>query len=165
MKNSESAIIGIIPVMLEDYKHYDSEYREIQEKFVNNLAAELNNFAKIEVSQICSERQAVKKELTLLTQLGVKGLIVLFTSYAPSMILLEPLLATSLPILLFNTSPKAEMGEGYSMTDILYNHGLHGNMDLANMLTRNKRKYSVVAGYYRERSILGKVDKWISLCH
>ncbi len=164
MKNNESVIIGILPVMLDAYKLYDSKYRVIQEKFVNDLAAELNNFAKIEIAQICSERQVVQKEITHLAQLGVKGLVVLFTSYAPSMILLEPLLSTTLPILLFNTSPKAEMGEGYSMTDILFNHGLHGNMDLANMLTRNKRKYSVVAGYYRNTRILGQIDKWISLC-
>ena len=41
----------------------------------------------------------------------------------------------------------------YSYADgMLYNHGIHGVMDLCNLLRRNKRQYEIVAGYFGEEN-------------
>jgi L-arabinose isomerase len=59
---------------------------------------------------------------------------------------LKPLLETDLPLILFSTAPRSAMAEGIAMKDIMENHGVHGYMDLANVLRRARRNFAFVCG-------------------
>ena len=52
------------------------------------------------------------------------------------------------------------MGEGMKSIDITFNHGVHGYMDLANVLKRNSRPYSFVSGTVDDRAAHEEIAMW-----
>ena len=78
---------------------------------------------------------------------GVDLLVVLHLAYSPSLESLPALRATRLPLLLLDTTMDARFDQAVAPERIMYNHGIHGVMDLASVLRREGRAFEIAAGH------------------
>jgi L-arabinose isomerase len=153
-------VVGLLPLMLEMYKQYSPDMIVKQKPFVERIAMDLGRFAAVHTAPICSNRKEVSAAVKGLEAKGADILVVLFVSYATSISVLNPLLETALPLLLYSTTPKSSMAEGMSMEDIMLNHGVHGYMDLSNVLRRNERPFFFTAGKPGDQAALAQVERY-----
>jgi L-arabinose isomerase len=150
--------IGLLPLMLEMYKEYSPEMIRKQAPFVARLARDLGRFSDVRTAPVCVNRREVSAAVRELEP-HADLLVVIFVAYATSISALNPLLETRLPLLLYSTTPKSSMAEGMCMEDIMLNHGVHGYMDLANVLRRNGRHYFFVSGSVGDEGALAEIER------
>jgi len=146
MNDSGKPRIGLLPLMLELYRRYSPGLEEKQKPFVGEIAGVMDTFSEVVESPVCAATAEVRKSVREFEARDVDMIVVLFVSYAASISALNPLLETRLPLVLFSTAPKNSMAEGMTAGDIMLNHGVHGYMDLANVLRRNGRRFFFVSG-------------------
>lgn len=152
--------IGLLPLMLEMYKKFAPEMEKKQKPFIDDIAGRISGFADLEAAHICSRREEIKSSVRSFEREDVDLIVVVFISYSTSISAINPLLETGTPLLLFSTSPKSGMADGMDMEDIMFNHGMHGYMDLANVLKRNKRQYAFVSGKKDDAGAYGQIEQW-----
>ncbi len=152
--------IGLLPLMLELYKTYAPEIAEKQGVFIKTISDEFREFSDVTVAPVCSARADVESAVRDFEMQDVDLIVVLFISYAASIAALNPLSRTRLPLLMFSTSPKGSMAEGMTTEDIMLNHGVHGYMDLANVLRRNGRQFVLVAGKSDDKRAYREIAQW-----
>ena len=153
--------VGLLPLMLEMYKIYAPDLIKKQQLFVDIIAQNLRKFSNVVVSEISTNRKEVYKAVKIFDEKDVDVIIIIFVSYATSISILKPLLDTTKPILLLSTAPRSSMADGITMDDIMENHGVHGYMDLANVLKRNGRDYVFVSGKKDDEKMWEYLKLWI----
>jgi len=158
MKDINKPKLGLLPLMLELYKTYSPEIESSQQPFIQEIAGSLGAFSELTCAPVCSTVDEVRKSVREFESGDVDMIVVLFISYATSISALNPLLETSLPLLLFSTAPNSSMAEGMTSDDITLNHGVHGYMDLANVLRRNDRRFSFVSGRKDDNNALRAIE-------
>jgi L-arabinose isomerase len=152
--------IGLLPLTLEMYNEYSPEVIQKQGPFVTRVAKDLGSFSEVHAAPICAKRMEIGKAVADLEAKGIDLLVVIFVTYATSISALKPLLDTNLPLLLYSTTPKSSMAEGMTMEDIMLNHGVHGYMDLANVLRRNDRPFFFVCGKIGDGDALRDIESY-----
>jgi len=152
--------IGLLPLMLELYKHYAPELAEKQQPFLQSIEITFKDFSDVTAAPICSTSNEVRLSIKGFESNDVDIIIIVFISYATSISALNPILETHIPLLLMSTSPKSSMAEGMSGEDIMLNHGVHGYMDLANVLKRNKRDFMFVSGKKDDKKMIKEIEQW-----
>ena len=160
MNEKKKPKVGLLPLMLELYKKSYPQLPEKQKPFIDHLRSNLQQFSDVFVASVCSTSADVRTAIKEFEEDEVDGIVILFISYSTSISALNPLLETTLPLLLFSTAPKSSMAEGMCIEDITLNHGVHGYMDLANVLKRNKRCYRFVSGTMDDSKALESIKVW-----
>ncbi len=160
MNTLEKPKIGLLPLMLELYKTYSPELKDKQKPFVQNIFGTLGQFSFILEAPVCSTTEEVRRAVKDFEEKDIDIIVVLFISYATSISALNPLLETNIPLLLFSTSPKNAMGAGMTNEDITLNHGVHGYMDLANVLRRTGRSFVFVSGRMDDEAAHAEIASW-----
>ncbi len=160
MNEAGKAKIGLLPLMLEMYKEFSPEMLKRQQPFIAKVAEKLRYYTEVVKAPVCANRKEVFKAVKSLEAENADLLVVIFISYATSISSLKPLLGTDLPLLLFSTTPKSSMAEGMCMDDIMLNHGVHGYMDLANVMRRYGRGFQFVAGKVGDEAAYAEIGAW-----
>ena len=151
---------GLLPLMLELYRRYNPELEKKQAPFIEQVGASLRAFSDVTIAPVCATGEEVRRAIRGFEQDDVDLIVILFIAYATSISALNPLLETRIPLLLFSTAPKNSMASGMTMEDISLNHGVHGYMDLANVLRRNRRHFLFVAGVKDDPKALREIEQW-----
>ena len=146
--------------MLELYRESYPTLPEEQRPFIDRVGDTLAGFGDVHIAPVCTSSAEVRAAVKDFEAAEADGIVVLFIAYAASIAALNPLLETQLPLLLFSTAPKSSMGEGMKSIDITFNHGVHGYMDLANVLKRNSRPYRFVSGTVDDRAAHEEIAMW-----
>lgn len=157
--------IGLLPLMLEMYKEYSPELADKQKPFIQSISSAFQNFSEVVEAPICSKRDEIKLMIQEFERKDCDIIVIVYISYATSISALNPLLETHIPLLLFSTTPRSSMAAGICMEDIMLNHGVHGYMDLANVLRRNKRHYIFVSGKKDDPEALNEIEQWSWAAH
>jgi L-arabinose isomerase len=160
MNEAGNAKVGLLPLMLEMYKKYSPDMLKRQQPFIGKVAEKLGVYEEVVAAPVCANRKEVDKAVRSLESENVDMLVVIFIAYATSISSMKPLLGTDLPLLLFSTTPKSSMAEDMSMDDIMLNHGVHGYMDLANVMRRYGRDFQFVAGSVEDEPGYAEIGAW-----
>ncbi len=163
MNDLDKPKIGLLPLMLEMYRKYAPEILQHQKSFIDTIVEGLKKFSEVSVLPVCSTKREVSGGVKTLENGDIDLLVVVFIAYATSISALNPLLKTHIPLLLFSTTPKSSMAEGMTMQDIMLNHGVHGYMDLANVLKRNKRQFFFVSGKKDDEGSFKEIEQWAKM--
>jgi len=151
---------GLLPLMMEMYKEFMPEMEKKQSGFVQKVASMLGEQMEVQAAPIVCTKAEIRKAVHDFERDEVDLIVVLFVSYTPSAQVLPALLETRIPLLLFSTSPKRSMAEGMTMDDIMLNHGVHGYMDLANVLRRSGKDYRFTAGVLDDARPYREIGLW-----
>jgi len=152
--------IGVLPLMLELYRESYPALEEKQQPFVQQVSETIGRSSDVIIAPVSANSREVRSAVKKFEAEDADGIVILFIAYATSISALNPLLETSLPLLLFSTAPRSSMGNGMSSQDINLNHGVHGYMDLANVLKRNRRRYRFVSGTKDDTRAIQDIELW-----
>ncbi|HPP66406.1 MAG TPA: hypothetical protein PKX05_00650 [bacterium] len=144
-------------------------YKARLPKFVNGLKPfylELKkvceNLASIIHFPVIYNKQMMEETFKKINDCGCDGVIVVFLSYSPSLII-SPVLKKyykNIPVLIWNTQKLREINKDFSDSHMLYNHGMHGVQDLTSVLSREKINFSIITGHYKDAQVIEKIEKW-----
>ena len=149
--------IGLLPLYL---KLYDETLPDTRQAFAGLTESVTNGFADqgIDVVQagICRLADEFDAAVAGFTAEDVDCIVTLHLAYSPSLESIDALVKTPLPILVLDTTMDHSFGRDVSPEGIMYNHGIHGVMDMACMLRRRGRPFQIVAGHVTESDVLGR---------
>jgi len=154
--------IFLLPLMLEQYDAWIPALRPAQELFLQTVIKFLAHFGAVTNPGICTTRNGVEAAISQAEVEQSDVIIVVLVSYAPSLIAASALAGTKLPVLILNTTPRAEMGADIETKDYLENHAIHGVQDLASVLHRAGKPYHVVSGPITDKDLAAKTADFIS---
>lgn len=158
MKNK----IGLLPLYIELYDKVNPALRIRLENFYDKIA---ESFEKqgFEVcrSKFCRLTEEFKDTVTSFEKEEVSCIVTLHMAYSPSLMSAQILAQTKLPIIVLDTTETYAFGNKQNPDEILYCHGIHGVMDMCNLLIQNKKKYAIAAGHWEKSDVIIRTSQFI----
>jgi len=152
--------LGLLGLMLELYDRAAPDLKPREEPFAVKLAGKLGGFAEVTYGGIAVTREEVEQRLAAFRAAEVDLIVIVHLSYSPSLIALPGLLRAGVPLVLFNTQQLAAITDEFTADDMLLNHGMHGQQDLANTLVRMGHPFGVVTGHWEDAAALAELQDW-----
>lgn len=153
--------IGLIPCYLKLYDDIRPEIRAGFDEHLQRIAAALERRGiAVRQTPVCRIAPEFQAAVAQCEAAGVDALATLHLAYSPSLEALDALCGTPLPLLLLDTTPDAAFGPGVEAARIMFNHGVHGVMDLASMLRRRRRAFDIVAGHMDDPRTPDRAAGW-----
>lgn len=149
--------IGYLPLYIKLYDDIGVK-RDVLLAFYNDTAKMFEERG-IEVvkTDICRIKPEFDEAISSFEEAEVDAIVTWHAAYSPSLEAIEALTKTKLPIIIFDSTPTLtftpEQGDG----DLMWNHGIHGVMDLCSMFTRYGKPYAIAAGHYLESDCVDRV--------
>jgi len=147
--------IGLLPLFL---KLYDDNMPEVRPGCAAVLQAARDGLtrqgAELVVADVCRVAAEVEAAVTKLEAAGVDCLATLHLTYSPSLEAAPALTRSNLPLIVLDTTIDASFGPDTDPARIMFNHGVHGVMDLASVLRRQGRGFEIVAGQVNDARFL-----------
>lgn len=149
--------VGLLPLYL---KLYDDTTPEARETFLPFMTAVEEGFIQrgiaVRRSEVCRLRSEVDSAITEFEAGDVDCIVSLHLAYSPSLEAVDALANTSRPLLMLDTTMDAQFGFDTQPERIMFNHGIHGVMDLASVLRRRGRHFEIVAGHVDDPGLLDR---------
>lgn len=82
-------------------------------------------------------------------------------AYSPSLESIEALAGTDLPIVVLDTTETYDFYHSNDPDAINLNHGIHGVMDMTNMLLRRGKAYAIAAGHFPQSDVIEKASRLV----
>lgn len=154
--------IGLLPLYISLYDMIDRSYRNRFEPFYNAIAKMLEK-REIEVlkSGFCMEEDDFERAITYFEKEDCDAIVTLHIAYSPSLKSAEYLKNTKLPIIVCDTTESEDFSDNQSPDEIMYCHGIHGVMDMCNLLKKNKKTYAIAAGHYLNSNVIDRVAGFV----
>ena len=155
--------IGLLPLYIKLYDDVAPDVRPRLNEFYEKIAVEFENRG-IEVvrSEFCRIEPEFKATVSKFENEGAEVIVTLHMAYSPSLEGIEALCNTNLPIVVLDTTETLEFTNEQSEGEIMYNHGIHGVMDMCSMFTRKGVPYAIAAGHWQESDVIDRVCGYIS---
>ncbi len=140
--------VGLLPLYLALYDEILPETRAAFTPLIEGVSRHLRQRG-IEVvhADICRIADECSTAIAHFEEKQVDGIATLHLAYSPSLESIGALSRTTLPLVLLDVTMDADFGCDVNPGRILYNHGIHGVQDLANLLVRRGRAFEIVAGH------------------
>ncbi len=147
--------IGLLPFYTS---LYSNKLRERLEPFCEEVAVMIENRG-IEVirNDFCMEVKDFKKAVFKFENEGCDAIVTLHTAYSPGLNCEKALSETMLPIIVCDTTDTFDFSDKQEPSNISYCHGIHGVMEMCNLLKKNGKAYAIAAGHYKESNVIDKV--------
>lgn len=148
---------GLLPLYIKLYDDMLPALRGRLEPFYETVAQKLEQQG-LEVlrTDFCRVAPEFAAAVGGFEKAGADCIITLHMAYSPSLESVQALTKTGLPIIVLDTTETFEFDAMQDPDEINYNHGIHGVMDLCNLLRRNGRQYAVCAGHYEHSDVIAR---------
>lgn len=152
---------GLLPLYVALYDESSPHLRARITEFYNKIADMLKaRGVDLVTNEICRLEDEFKAAVTKFENEGCDAIFTLHLAYSPSLESAEVLANTKLPIIVIDTTDTEDFSSATATSNIMYCHGIHGVMDMCNLLKKNKKSYAIAAGYYEDGTV---IDKAVSL--
>lgn len=150
--------IGLLPLYVKLYDDVAPGTRPRLEAFYEKIAAEFERRgAEVVRSAFCRLKTEFKTTVSSFESENVDAIVTLHMAYSPSLESIEALCDTKLPIIVLDTTETLEFTNDQDSGEIMYNHGIHGVMDMCSMLTQKGVAYAIAAGHFEESDVIDRV--------
>ena len=150
----EKIKVGLLPLYI---KLYDDRgiNRSLLEGFYQSIIEKLQGEGlEVIPAPICRIEEEFVSAIKNFEENGAKAIITIHLAYSPSLESIDALCKTDLPIVVMDTTLDYSLSKEYSVDPISSNHGIHGVMDMCNLLKRRSKNYTVVAGHFENSNVL-----------
>lgn len=152
------AKIGFLPLYIELYDAVGSKARSRLEPFYETLVQALEaRGLEVIRSPFCRLSEEFEKAISSFEAAGADCIVTWHAAYSPSLESAQALSRTALPIVVLDTTETYDFGASQNPDEISYCHGIHGVMDMCNLLNRNGKVFAIAAGHYSESDVLDRV--------
>ena len=147
--------IGLLPLYLSLYgekpkgrmmNFYNEVVKMFEERGVEVLWADL-----------CAIEEEFEKTIAYFEKENCDALVTLHMCYSPSRESEKAFKNTKLPIIICDTTETFDFSDEQGPGEIMCCHGIHGVMDMCNLLKKNKITYAIAAGHYKESDVIDRV--------
>ena len=149
--------IGLLPLYLSLYDEAMPERREAFGPFIGEIEKAFEarglEVARAEVCRVAAE---FDDAVSSFADKDVDCIVTLHLAYSPSLESVEALAGAAAPIVMLDTTMDRAFGVDTDPDRIMYNHGIHGVMDLASVLRRRGRVFDIVAGHFAEPGVMDR---------
>ncbi|MBO4303966.1 MAG: hypothetical protein J6A21_05225, partial [Lentisphaeria bacterium] len=153
--------IALLPLYLKLYDDAAPGNHAGAQKFADDAASALRarsfEVVTVPLCRLAGEFQAAVKKFE---EEKCEVLVTLHTAYSPSLESIDALAGTSLPLVVFDTTPDSEFEFAFG-GKLMLNHGIHGVQDLCNLLLRRGKRFLLCAGHYQDPSYMDRVERSI----
>lgn len=147
--------VGFLPLYIKLYDDSIPVLRKRLEVFYEKMTKKLENEGfEVKTAPFCRVKEEFEKNISKFEDDSVDCIVTLHMAYSPSLESAEALASTSLPIVVMDTTETYDFGFDVVIDEIDYNHGIHGVMDMCNLLRRNKKPYAIAAGHCDESDVV-----------
>lgn len=150
--------IGLLPLYIQLYDEVAVYMRPKIESFLESIISLFEKY-NIDVvpSPICKVLSEFETAISTFEEKEVDALVTMHLAYSPSLEVIPPLLRTSLPIVVLDTTMDEYFGPLQTTDAIMYNHGIHGVQDMCSMLVRNNKKFFIEAGHWLSSDVIKRI--------
>ena len=154
--------IGLLPLYIKLYDDSIPQLRPRLEVFLKKMTAKLENEGfKVDAAPFCRIESEFSENIAKFERDGVDCIVTLHMAYSPSLESAAPLAKTKLPIVVMDTTETFDFGFDVHIDEIDYNHGIHGVMDMCNLLRRNRKPYAIAVGHCDESDVVKETAKLV----
>ncbi len=162
MKKVELPEIAVLGLSLELYHEQFSGFDEILCRQLRKYCGELGEFSKIKYNGICCRQSQVRSAVENAELLNVDCILLVPMCYTASLMTLDPVLETEIPIVIWNTQEIKKIDDDFDFKVLLENHVTQGTQDLTNVLLRNNKIFGLESGHYQDKAALMKLEEWFA---
>lgn len=150
--------VGLLPLYITLYDIVDKSFRNRFEPFYEKVALMLESRGvEVVKNDFCMEEEDFKKAVNSFEENGCDAIVTLHIAYSPSLKSSECLKKTNLPIIICDTTETFDFSDKQSSGEIMYCHGIHGVMDMCNLLKKHKKPYAIAAGHIENSDVIDRV--------
>ena len=149
--------IGYLPLYVKLYDDHSSAMRPHIDEICEMMASKLREKgAEVVEAPVCRLADEFKAAVKSFEDAQVDAIVTYHLAYSPSLESIDALAGTELPIVVMDTTPTYEFDNMQNPSEISYNHGIHGVMDMCNLLTRRGKTYAIAAGHYEKSDVIDR---------
>lgn len=152
--------IGVLPLYVELYDHSAPEYRPIVEAHYAHTCDKLREVGlDVATTSVCRVETEFQAAVAQFEAEQVDAIVTLHLAYSPSLESQRALADTKLPLIILDTTPSYTYDQHTDPGELMINHGIHGVMDMCNLLRRNRKPYVICAGHMDHSDVLEQVAR------
>lgn len=154
--------IGFLPLYIALYDESGATSRDRLEPFYETLACAFEQKG-VEVvrSPFCRLAPEFAAAVAAFEKAGADAIVTWHAAYSPSLESIDALAGTALPVIVLDTTETYDFGPTQDPDEIGYCHGIHGVMDLCNMLSRRHKPYAIAAGHYPTSAVIDSAVEYV----
>ncbi|MDM8007887.1 MAG: hypothetical protein QUV05_17250 [Phycisphaerae bacterium] len=160
-RSVEKPQIAVLGLSLELYQRAIPGYMERLQRQLHRYVEALRPLADVKSTSLCYQQSRVAQAITDAERADVDAVLLVPLSYTASGMSLAPLLASSRPIIVWNTQEAEHISDDYSFDTLLMNHVTQGTQDLTNALCRSGRAFGMESGHFKDQAALAKLEEWL----
>ncbi|MBR5742393.1 MAG: hypothetical protein IKX85_01215, partial [Clostridia bacterium] len=140
--------IGFLPLYIELYDKSGFKARHRLEPFYGVLASALEEEGfEVVRSPFCRLESEFREAVASFEKAGAEAIVTWHAAYSPSLESASVLAGTKLPLVILDTTETFDFSALQDPGEINYCHGIHGVMDLGNLLHRLGKPFAIAAGH------------------
>jgi L-arabinose isomerase len=152
--------VGLLPLYLKLYDDTSPQHRPGVQRFLDLICSELGKRGlQVVCAPVCRVAPEFASAVQSFEAAKVDAIVTLHLAYSPSEESAPALAATSLPVIVLDTTPAYDFSAQQSPDEIMFNHGIHGVQDLCNLLIRHGKAFQIEAGHWEHSDVLDRVTQ------
>ena len=146
--------VGLLPLYIKLYDDSGIKREMLEEFYALTVEKLREQGLEVVTAPICRIKPEFTDAVKNFETQQADAIITLHLAYSPSLECIDALCSTKLPVVVMDTTKDYSLSKEYSKAPIGNNHGIHGVMDMCNLLKRRGKKYAVVAGHFDDGKLL-----------
>lgn len=157
----EKIKIGFLPLYIKLYDDIGTD-RTFMQAFYDRMAGILKaqGFDVIK-TDFCRIKEEFKSAVEKFENDGADVIVTLHAAYSPSLESVDALAKTKLPIVVLDSTEAFSLNSYETPGAIGNNHGIHGVMDMCNLLKQRGKAYAIAAGHTSNSNVIKKTCDFI----
>ncbi len=150
--------IGLLPLFIKLYDDIARDnYRNRLEPFYATLTEKFKGYGvEVVTCDFCRLKEEFAQAVKMFEEADVDCLVTVHMAYSPSLESVDALSATKLPIVILDTTETYDFSPAQEQKEISFCHGIHGVMDMCNLLKRRGKDYAIAAGHYENSDVFDR---------
>ena len=155
--------IGLLPLYIDIYDIRSRKARLRLEPFYEKIASrfEACGVEVVRTEDFCCLKPQFDAAMARFEAEGADAIVTLHMAYSPSLEAIEALTKTELPVIILDTTETLTFSNEQEPAEIMYNHGIHGVMDLCSMLKRFGKPYAIAAGHFEASDVIDEAIGYV----
>lgn len=154
--------IGFLPFYIKLYDDCGFTVRPRTEPFYETLASKFEDIGfDVERWQFCRTENEFKEAVEYFEKEAVDAVVTWHAAYSPSLESVNVLKETKLPIVILDTTEVYDFSSTIEPDELNYCHGIHGVMDICNMLRRCGKQFAIAAGHSPSSDVVERAAGYV----
>ncbi len=156
--------VGLLPLYIKLYDDFGTN-RTLLDGFHAQVIEKLEKEGlEVIAAPVCRIKDEFQDAVDNFVKNGAEAIVTLHLAYSPSLESIDALCSVDLPIVVLDTTLDLSLSKEFSKAPIGSNHGIHGVMDMCNLLKRRAKNYVVVAGHFDNSDVLKRTVDSVKAC-